>query len=79
MKPVSILFPWYYSFGATGSDIWPSYRRRLALGDSFFVMSEGRIAEYLDARYAVLKVDPDGASVVIGMANDKAETISPAR
>lgn len=68
-----------YSYGSSGSDLWPSYRRRLALGDSFFVMSEGQIADYRDARYAVLKVDPQGMSVVTDLADDQGMPIRPDR
>lgn len=66
-----------YSYGASGSDLWPSYRRRLAMGDSFFVMSDGTIADYRDARYAVLKVDSQGMSVVVGLADDEGLPIDP--
>ena len=66
-----------YRFAPVGPGLLPSDRPRLSFGDSFFLVTAGRVADYLDARYAVLRVDPQGASVVVGMANDEAVTISP--
>ena len=64
-----------YRFGTTGTDIWPAYRRRLAFGDAFFLLGEEPMTEYLDARYAVLKVDLSGESVVTGLADAHAHLI----
>lgn len=66
-----------YRFAPSGPGLWPSDRPRLSFGDSFFLVTEGRIADYLDARYAVLKVDLQGDSVVIGLADSEAKPISP--
>ena len=68
-----------YRFGTTGTDIWPAYRRRLAFGDSFFVLSGQPMKDYAGARYAVLKVDPRGSSIVTGLADASAHPIGAGR
>lgn len=66
-----------YRFGTTGLGRWPSYRRRLVFGDDFFLTSGRPITDYLGARYAVLKVDSEGSSVVIGLADGNAGLVGP--
>ena len=66
-----------YRFGTTGLGRWPSYRRRLVFGDDFFLTSGRPLADYLGARYAVLRVDTDGSSVVVGLADVDAKLIGP--
>ncbi|MEE8272896.1 MAG: GDYXXLXY domain-containing protein [Alphaproteobacteria bacterium] len=55
---------------------WPGQRARLSFGDSFF-FPEGQAHDYGGARYAVLKVDEDGESVIAGLADDEARPIAP--
>ena len=64
-----------YRFAATGPGFWPSDRPRLTFGDSFFLVTDRPITDYLDARFAVLRVDSQGDSVVIGLANNEAKLI----
>ena len=66
-----------YRFAASGFGLWPSDRPRLNFGDGYFLVTEGNIAGYLGARYAVLKVDEAGTSVVTGLADANAEPIEP--
>ncbi len=66
-----------YRFAPAGLGLWPSDRPRLSFGDGFFVVTEGRIGDYLDAEYAVLSVDRLGNSVVVGLARADAKRIRP--
>ena len=68
-----------YRFAPSGPGLWPTDRPRLSFGDSFFLVPEGRAIDYLGARYAVLKVDESGASVVIGLADGGGNLIRPDR
>lgn len=68
-----------YRFAPTGIGLWPTDRPRLLFGDSFYLVTEGQAADYLDARYAVLKVNETGSSVVIGLADGDAVSIQPIR
>ena len=67
-----------YRYAASGLGLWPSDRPRLIFGDGYFLVTEGSIAAYLGARYAVLKADEAGRSVVTGLADANAELIEPA-
>ena len=68
-----------YRYAASGLGLWPSDRPRLTFGDSYFLVTEGSAADYLGARYAVLKVDRAGRSVVAGLADGNADLIEPDR
>lgn len=66
-----------YRFASSGLGLWPTDRPRLLFGDSFYLVTEGQAADYLNARYAVLKVNETGSSVVIGLADGRGNLIRP--
>ena len=66
-----------YRYASDG--YWPSDQPKLTFGDGFFLISDERAADYLVARYAILKVDDGGSSVVIGLADGDAVSIQPIR
>ncbi len=68
-----------YRFGTAGTNIWPDYRRSLAFGDSFFVLTGQPISDFAGARYSILRVDPDGSSIVTGLADASAHPIGANR
>ena len=68
-----------YRFASAGPGLWPSDRPRLSFGDGYYLVGAGHIADYLGARYAVLKVDADGSSVVTGLADGEGDLIRPSR
>jgi len=49
----------------------------LSLGAESFFSQEGQAGIFQDARYGVLRVDEDGASVLVGLANDERQLITP--
>jgi uncharacterized membrane-anchored protein len=52
-------------------------RADLALGAESFFFQEGQAEIFQDARYGVLRVDEDGASVLVGLANSERQLITP--
>ena len=48
----------------------------LVLGAESFFFQEGQAGIFQDARYGVLRIDEDGASVLVGLANDKRQLIT---
>jgi len=49
----------------------------LTLGAESFFFQEGQAQIYQRARYGVLRVDDDGASVLVGLADDQQRLITP--
>jgi uncharacterized membrane-anchored protein len=49
----------------------------LLLGAESFFFQEGQAEIFQDARYGVLRVDEDGASVLVGLANGERQLITP--
>jgi uncharacterized membrane-anchored protein len=45
------------------------YRQGVSYGADAFFFQEGDAARYSDAKYGVLHVDPDGNSVLVGLAD----------
>ena len=75
LAPGELLLRYKLSFPG-GRLWWPGQRPRLSFGDRFF-FPEGQAQDYGGARYAVLKVDEDGESVIAGLADDGAQPIVP--
>ena len=48
----------------------------LVLGAETFFFQEGQAGNFQDARYGVLRVDEDGASVLVGLANSERRLIT---
>jgi uncharacterized membrane-anchored protein len=49
----------------------------LRLGAESFFFQEGQAQVFQDARYGVLRVDENGASVLVGLADDERQLITP--
>jgi uncharacterized membrane-anchored protein len=65
-----------------GNEVRLQYKRilgtgELTLGAESFFFQEGQAQIYQRARYGVLRVDEDGASVLVGLADDQRQLITP--